>query len=239
MPYGARSRSTCPRDRSTSRTVRRKRPFDFEDAGLRAMVVERALRMQRVDPRRLDRGLHVETEVDDVQQDEQDLLVLAVAAGCADREKRLAVLQHDGRSERRPRTFTAGEHVRAGGLEPECLHPVAHRHTGVARDKRAAEQPSGTRRGRKQISRRIGHLDRGGITWFAWLGPSSVRPSSCSGQASRATGPSVPIRAAPRSGSPGRCSILACAGSINARRTVAYSADSNAGPGTRAKSGSA
>ena len=28
------------------------------------------------------------------------------------------------------------------GLEPERLHPVAHRHAGVARDERAAEQPA-------------------------------------------------------------------------------------------------
>src|SRR5678815_1054629 len=58
---------------------RGKRGLDLEDARLRPMIVEGADRMQRIDPRRLDRGLHVEPEIDDVEQHEENLLILTVA----------------------------------------------------------------------------------------------------------------------------------------------------------------
>src|SRR5690606_1956479 len=46
------------------------RAFHFQHSWLGPVIAERTLRMQRIDARSLDGRLHVETEVDDVQQDE-------------------------------------------------------------------------------------------------------------------------------------------------------------------------
>ena len=119
--------------------------------------------MQRIDARRLDRRLDVHVEHDHVQQHVQDLLILAVAARRADREKRLAVLQHDRRRQRRARPLAAGEHVRADRIEIEHLHPVRQRHAGVAGDERAAEQPAGARRRAEQIAVLVDDVDAGRV----------------------------------------------------------------------------
>src|SRR5687767_7465712 len=58
--------------------------FDFEHARLGAMIVERAYRVQRVHARRLYGRLDVHPEVDHVEENQQDLLVLAVTARRAD-----------------------------------------------------------------------------------------------------------------------------------------------------------
>ena len=126
--------------------------FDLEDAGKALVVVERAERMQRIDPRRLDRLLHVHPEHEQVEQDVQDLLILAVAAGRADGKKRLAALEHDRRRQRRPRPLPAGEHVGAERIEIEHLHAIRQRNAGVAGDECAAQQPSRTRRDAEQVS---------------------------------------------------------------------------------------
>ena len=211
-----RTSSVCPRAFSSSMTAAGQRRLDFEHARLRAVVVERADRMQRVDARRLDRRLHVHAEVDDVQQHEQDLLVLAVAARRADREERLAVLQHDGRRQRGPRPLAAGEDVRARRIEMERLHPVAHRHAGAPGDERAAEQPAGARRRGEEIARR---RRRPGSTSCRRVPCSGLRlkaearlrrEASASG-CSREIRSAAPFRAPDR---PGRCSRLARFGSI-------------------------
>ena len=223
MPNGRRTSRTCPRAFSSSMTDGGQRRLHFEHARLRAVVVERADRMQRVDARRLDGRLHVHAEIDDVEQDEQDLLVLAVAARRADREERLAVLEDDRRRQRRPRPLAAGEHVRARRIEVERLHPVAHRHAGRAGDERAAEQPARARRGREQVAVGVRDLERRRVARFfrrvcrlkaeAALAGDRRQLSAASGRRSSS--------AAPRAGSPGRCSRLARFGSISARRSAA------------------
>ena len=127
----ARTRSTCPRAFNSSSTPAPASTPTSSTPGCGTMVVERADGMQRVDARRFDGRLHVHAEIEDVEQHEQNLLILAVAARRADREERLAVLEDDGRRQRRARPLAAGEHVRARRIEVECLHPVAHRHAGA------------------------------------------------------------------------------------------------------------
>src|SRR4051812_31240411 len=77
----------------------------LEDAGLSAVVVERAHRVEGIDARRFDGALHVHAEIDDVEQHEEDLLILTVAAGRADGEERLAVLEDHRRRQRGPRAL--------------------------------------------------------------------------------------------------------------------------------------
>ena len=113
MAYGPSTFSLCPRAVSASRTAAGTRFSISQHARLARVVVERAERVQRVDARRLDRLLDVLAEHDHLQQHVQDLLILAVAARRADREERLAVLQHDRRRQRGARPLAADEHVRA------------------------------------------------------------------------------------------------------------------------------
>ena len=73
--------------------------------------------------RRVDRGLEVEPVMDVGEEGVQRPLVLLVAAGCADRETRLAAAGGQRRRERGPRTFAGRDRVRQALLEPEHLRP--------------------------------------------------------------------------------------------------------------------
>src|SRR4029079_12243332 len=68
--------------------------LDFEHAGLARVGVERSERVQRVDARRFDRLLDVAAEDEHLEQHIENLLILAVAAGRADGQERLALLEH-------------------------------------------------------------------------------------------------------------------------------------------------
>src|SRR5260221_10500247 len=69
-------------------------PLDFEEPRLAPVIVERAERMKRVDPRLFNRLLDIEVEHEDLEQHVQDLLILTVAARGAQGEEWLGVLQH-------------------------------------------------------------------------------------------------------------------------------------------------
>jgi hypothetical protein len=77
--------------------------LDLQHAELALVVVERAERMQRVDPRCLDRVLDAAVEHEDLQQHVEQLLILAVAARVLMARNGLPSFQHDRRRQRRAR----------------------------------------------------------------------------------------------------------------------------------------
>ena len=118
--------------------------------------------VERVEPRRLDRFLGTHVEHGDVQEHLQGLLVLAVAAGAAQREERLAVAEHDRGAQGGARPLAALELVRPL-VQREGLHPVAQRDARVACDEDAAIEPRRRGGSGEEVPPRVGDVHGGGV----------------------------------------------------------------------------
>src|SRR5262249_17270263 len=137
--------------------------FDLQHARLALVVVERSERVQRVDPRRLDRLLDVLVEHEYLQEHVEDLLILAVAAWRTDGQERLSVFQDQRGRERRPWPFATDEHVRAQGIQVEDGHAIRERYASIASHESATEQPPGARRGAEEVAVLVDDVDAGRI----------------------------------------------------------------------------
>ncbi len=119
--------------------------------------------MGRVYGGRVERFLHVHTEIDDVQEELQRPLVLLVAAGRAKGQPRLAVAQCQRRREGRARALARDQRVRMTLVQVKHLAARAEREAQALDDWRRAD-PTATRRGREQIAPTIDDVDVGGIS---------------------------------------------------------------------------
>ena len=90
--------------------------------------------------------LNGHAKLDDVEEELEKILILGVAALHRETEKRLSILQGQGRGERHPRSFAGGNHVEGvlRLIEHETLHPLAHAHAGSARQ--TNREPAAARR---------------------------------------------------------------------------------------------
>src|SRR6266516_5699688 len=121
--------------------------------------------------RRVDRGLEVEAVVDVAEEDVQRPLVLLVAPGRAESQRRLAVAGGNRRRERGARSLAGLERVRQALLEPEHLRSRAE---GKAerRDHGSAPEPAATRRRRDHVPEAVDdvEVDRVATRWLADAG---------------------------------------------------------------------
>ena len=138
--------------------------LDFELPRSVGVIVEGAVGVVGVEARRLDGDLELLLKDDYVEQHVQHLLILAVAARRAHREKRLAVFAHDRWRERGARALSADKEVGARGIEVEGLHAVREGHAGVTGEEGPAEHPAGARGGAEEIALCVHGIDAGGIT---------------------------------------------------------------------------
>ena len=137
--------------------------LDLQQARARALDGERTMEMLRVDARGLDGLLDGKAVDEDVQQHHQNLLILIVAAGRADRQERLAVPQHDSRRQGGARSFPTDQNIGTVRVQIKDRHAVAERHARIARHIGAAQQPAGTRGATEQIALLVDHFDGGGV----------------------------------------------------------------------------
>ncbi len=96
LPYGVSTRSTWPRGRNSSCTATAMRLSMSSCPGCVGVIVERTVRVVRMDARRFDGELAlILVENDDVEQHVQHWPILAVAARRTQREKLISVFAHD------------------------------------------------------------------------------------------------------------------------------------------------
>ena len=115
-------------------------------AGLDVVVAEGAAHLEGVEVRRLGRFLHREAEFDDVEEELDQVLVLAVASLDREAEERLAVLQRKGRREGDARVLARRDDVERplGLIEHEALRALREADAAVPRDD--GRRPAAARR---------------------------------------------------------------------------------------------
>src|SRR3954452_1029968 len=120
--------------------------------------VERAREVVRVDARRVDRLLQVQSAVDMPEEEVERPLVLLVAAGRAEREIWIAAAECERRRKRRARALAGLERVRQSLFEPEHLRARAQREAELRHDGRAPEPAAGRRR-RREVAPPVDDVD--------------------------------------------------------------------------------
>ena len=121
--------------------VRERHPPRF-----RLVLTERTSHLIACDVGRLARLLHGHTELDDVEEELQQVLVLRIATLNGKTEEQLAILQRQRRRERDAWSFSRDKDVEwvLGFVENEALHALAHADSGVTRN--ACRKPATARR---------------------------------------------------------------------------------------------
>src|SRR5579872_253946 len=108
--------------------------FQVHPAWSEFMIAEGAIKMLGLETRRFHRLLWGHSKFDDVEEYLQQRLVLVVATRGRERQKRLAIPQHDGWAERNARTFSRHYLVGMTGRQYKRLHARAEWDSGFSRD---------------------------------------------------------------------------------------------------------
>ena len=162
MPNGRSRLTSCPRSRSSLYTASGNRRLDVEFVEARTVRPERAVEVQRLHARALERAVQVRIpvvpELDDAQERLEDRLLLIVAARRADAHHRHVALEDDARCQRVARAGAGAELVRPRLVEPELLAADAHADAGVAEDDGAVD-PAAARRHIEDVAVLVDHRD--------------------------------------------------------------------------------
>src|SRR2546423_4258253 len=128
--------------------------------GSRLVVAERTAHLEAVDVRRFGRLLHVHAELDDVEEELQEVLILAVAALHGEAEEGLAVLQGECRRERDARALARLYDVERilSRVCDEALCALTEAHARVSGDDRG--NPSAARSHRDDPALFVRRFDR-------------------------------------------------------------------------------
>src|SRR6185369_14207700 len=117
--------------------------------------------VERLKARRLDRFLHVHSELDDVQQHLDERLILVIAAGRREHHERFAVLEHKSWSEGDPRALARLKNVRMTFFQKERLHTLAEQDASVTGYD--CRKPRTRRSRAEQITVLVDDVDAGGV----------------------------------------------------------------------------